>query len=185
MTEAEAINRKDITPEITGLDIDFDKVLDEDTHRPDEPNEPEKEELNAFVGVLDMLIGSSGDLLKEYDLPPPNLKVWETWGKENLSRALNAYMPETAGYEVSSPAMAGVIGAGALVLTFLPAILKVISDQRAAAEELPEPATPEHESEPAKEHADAYEEPVPTKPSSTAPISEHALSALERLERLD
>jgi len=177
----EPLNRKDITAEVTGLDIDFDQIVDE-PHRPDESTEPEPEELNAFVGVLDMLIASSGDLLTEYDLPPPNLTVWEKWGKENLSRALNAYMPETAGYEVSSPAMAGMIGVGALVLTFLPAILKVIADQKAAAEVLPEPA-PEHE--PANEHIDAYEEPVPVKPSSTAPISEHALTALERLERLN
>lgn len=168
MTEAETINRKDITAEVAGLDINFDKIVDE-PHRPDEPREPEAEELNAFVGVLDMLIESFGDLLKEYDLPPPNLTVWEKWGKENLSRAMNAYMPETAGYEVSSPAMAGIIGAGALVLTFLPAILKVIADQKAAAETLPEPVAPE--CEPVNEHVDAYEEPVPVKPSSTAPLS--------------
>lgn len=191
MTEAETINRKDITADITGLDIDFDKLSDEEPVIKDKPKEPEEEELNAFVGVLDMLIGSSGDMLKEFGYPEPNLIVWEKWGKENLSKALNAYMPETAGYEISSPAMAGMIGAGALVLTFLPVILKFISDQKAAAGgsgEIPEqaaPAAPATEDKPQeKESVDSYEEPAPTKPSSTAPISEHALSALERLERL-
>lgn len=70
-----------------------------------------------------MLIGSSGDLLKEYDLPAPNLTIWEKWGKENLSKALNHYMPAGIGENMSSPAMAGLIGIGAILICFLPMIM--------------------------------------------------------------
>lgn len=182
MTEPEKINRKDITADITGLDIDFDKIAEEEPLTEEE--QEQQEELNAFVGVLDMLIDSSGDMLKEYGYPAPNVTVWEKWGKENLSKALNAYMPESMGCEMSSPAMAGMIGFGALVLTFLPVIMKVISDQK-AADSLPEPvaspASTKSNDKPA-EYVDTYEETKPVKPSSTAPISEHARTILERLE---
>ncbi len=182
MTEADTINRKDITADIAGLDIDFDKIAEEEPQTEKQQEQPE--ELNAFVGVLDMLIDSSGDLLKEYGYPEPNLTVWEKWGKENLSKALNAYMPETAGYEMSSPAMAGMIGFGALVLAFLPVIMKVISDQKAddsETKEIPEQGAPKAE-EKQKEYLDTYEEPQQVKPSSTAPISEHMRTVFERLE---
>jgi hypothetical protein len=182
MTESETINRKDITAEITDLDIDFDKIADEEPVKSDKSEQPE--ELNAFVGVLDMLIDSSGDMLKEYGYPAPNLTVWEKWGKENLSKALNAYMPESMGCEISSPAMAGMIGFGALVLTFLPVIMKVIADQKDVEKDTgrisePEKPTPPDEK---KEYVDTYEEPQQVKPTSTAPISEHMRTVFERME---
>lgn len=170
----EPLNRKDITGEITGVDFDFSDGEDIPPKAEEQSDEPG--ELNAIVGMLDMLICSSGDLLKEYDLPPPNLTVWETWGKNNLSKAMNAYMPVSM-EEASSPAMAGLIGVGALLIAFSPALLQTYKRMQ-------EPEPQETKQPEVRDRPEYDVDPAPPMVTATAPISEHALSAIQRLERL-
>ena len=174
--EPQKLNRKDITCEITGVeDFDFDNEPHEAPTAEEQP-----EELNAVVGVLDMLIGSSGDMLKEYDLPSPNTAIWEKWGKENLSKALNHYMPAGVGGNMSSPAMAGLIGIGAILICFMPVIMVFIKRmQEPQPEQIPQ--QPEQEPE-ETEFVNAYEEPQPV--VSTAPISDKVFNAARRLEQM-
>ncbi|MDU9376304.1 hypothetical protein McpSp1_09070 [Methanocorpusculaceae archaeon Sp1] len=178
--EPQKLNRKDITAEITGIDLEFSD--DPELRKPDNEQEQEPEELNAVVGVLDMLIGSSGDLLKEYDLPAPNLSVWEKWGKVNLSKALNHYMPAGMGEGISSPAMAGLIGVGAILICFLPVIMVFVKRmQEPEPQQIPQ--QPEPKEEPT-EYTNTYEEPEPPAVKSTAPISDKAFTAGQRLEQM-
>ena len=171
------LNRKDITAEITGIDFEF-----KDDGEPEEQQQEQPEELNAVVGIIDMLIGSSGDLLKEYDLPAPNLTIWEKWGKENLSKALNHYMPAGIGENMSSPAMAGLIGIGAILICFLPVIMTFVKRmQEPQPEQIPQ--QPEEEPKEKHEYVNTYEEPQPV--VSTAPISNKVLKAWERVQRVD
>ncbi|MDV0441587.1 hypothetical protein [Methanorbis furvi] len=174
------LNRKDITGDLIGAAPDFN--FDEEIPLLPKGEEQEQpEELNAVVGILDMLIGSSGDLLKEYDLPAPNLTIWEKWGKENLSKALNHYMPAGMGEGISSPAMAGLIGVGAILICFLPVIMVFVKrKQEPQPEQIPQQPEPEEEK---TEFVNTYETPEPV--HSTAPISDKMLSAWERIQRVD
>lgn len=176
--EGEApLNKKDITEEITGGRFNFDDDEAEETAAG--IGEPEAEEgLNQVVGILDMMITSTPSMLVKRGYPAPNLEIWETWGKENLSKAFNAYMPAAAGNTISSPAFCGILGLGAMILCFLPVILHFIDKRTAATEsaddEKRQAPDPKPEAARPQEYEDKYEEPVgvsrePTK--STAAIS--------------
>lgn len=174
---------KNITDQITGrnnpAESEFDPFHPPASDDPAAlaPQQPEGD--NAIVGVLDMLIHSSGDLLKKYDLPEGNLSVWDEWGKPNLNKAFNAYFPAVQSTP-DSPAVAGFIGVAALVLAFLPVILEVIrrnTDKKEKKEKTAEPSTTVPETPPA-----TYEQPEPVR--STAPISDYALSVVERINNL-
>lgn len=180
----EKLNKKDITSEVTGLDFDFDLNPEPGDPEPIGEQPEEEQQENAIVEIIDMMIGSSGDLLKEYGYPEPNLVIWEKWGKPNLTTALNEYMPVSSDETIGSPAMCGFIGVGALALCFLPVIMQYVSNQQqqiAAPEPEPEPEG----GQPGTDKPATYQEEKPTKPSSTAPISESTLSAFERLEGLE
>ncbi|MDD4126884.1 MAG: hypothetical protein PHV39_04265 [Methanomicrobium sp.] len=181
---AEKLNRKDITAEVTGLDFDFDSIDAEEVTAEQKDGQPIEDQDNAIVDILDMLIGSSGDMLKEYGYPEPKLEIWVKWGKPNLTKALNEYMPAAATNEtISSPAVCGLIGIGALALCFMPVIMQFVSNQKQQQIAEPEQERQEPEEQTGTEKPATYQEENPTTPSSTAPISEHTLSALERLER--
>lgn len=123
--QSTGLNRKDITSLVTGRDAD------DVTDRGDGPDEtPADESLNPVVGILDMLIVSSRGPLTTHGYPAPNTEIWEEWGKPNLSKALNHYMPTTAGVAVNSPAFAGLIGFGALVIAFLPVFLHYVEKRK-------------------------------------------------------
>jgi hypothetical protein len=167
------LNRKDITEEITGAGIiDFDSDMDDEA---DQPIDADPEELNQIVGILDMLITSTPPMLENRGYPAPNLDIWESWGKPNLSKAFNAYLPAGAGNALSSPAFCGLLGLGALVFAFLPVILHFLDKKDAEKVKIEEPTKPT-DSGPQKRgmYEDTYEEPIgvsrePTK--STAAIS--------------
>ena len=178
--QPEKLNKKDITGELTGLDFDID--LDKEPEKPEEKKEPEEDQDNAIVEILDMMIGSSGDMLKEFGYPEPNLVIWEKWGKPNLTKALNEYMPATATDDtISSPAMCGLIGVGALALCFMPVIMQYVKNQQQV--EAPEQEEQQPEPQAGGDQPVTYREETPIQPSSTAPISESTISALERLEK--
>ena len=164
------LNKKDITDEVTGV-IDFDDDNDESAaEQPERVEEPEG--LNQVVGIIDMLITSTPPMLEKRGYPAPNLDIWDSWGKENLSKAFNAYMPAGAGNAISSPAFCGLLGLGALLFAFLPVILHFIDKKEAASKDAAE-TRPEPKQEPAQ-YEDTYAEPVgvsrePTR--STAAIS--------------
>ena len=161
--EEEPLNRKDITAEITGKGWDFDEeetapeIAPEET--PTTPSEP-----HPFVGIMDMLISTSQEPLAKAGYPAPNLSVWETWGKPNLSKAFYQYLPmeSAAGAAINSPAFAGVIGLGALVIAFLPVIMyhvkKKDEEKKAKREQMIEQA---HAAEQAR-----------TAPPAPTPVSE-------------
>ena len=129
MTEESA---KDITDEF----IDFDQIQPPEEAAPDEDDiSADLDELNPYVEIIDMLIQSSGDMLKSEGYPEPNLKIWDAWGKDNLSRAFNAYLPKADGN--ISPMACGLIGTAALVLCFMPVILKYIENGKPPEQQLP------------------------------------------------
>lgn len=164
------LNRKDITDEITGI-INFDDDDDADQAA----GLDQEEELNQIVGIIDMLITSTPPMLEKHGYPAPNIDIWDSWGKPNLSKAFNAYLPAGAGNAISSPAFCGILGLGALVFTFLPVILHYLDKKDAEKVKIEEPQKPADEG-PQKRgmYEDTYEEPIgvsrePTK--STAAIS--------------
>lgn len=181
ISDDEPLDKKDITAEITGQVFNLDEMEEEPEEAPTE--EVEEEGLNPIVGIMDMLICSSPKILQKYGYPSPDLDIWEDWGKENLSKAFNEYMPDTASETVSSPLFCGIMGTGALVFAFLPVILHFIDKQgeekKKALEEVKRA-----EMKPAEEpttYEDTYETPVP--PSgiiSTAPVSMGTMTALEK-----
>ncbi len=131
--------------DITDEFIDFDKLQppEEETSYEDAAD---LDETNPYVEILDMLIQSSGEMLKAEGYPEPNLKIWSAWGRDNLSKAFNAYLPKTDGN--ISPMACGLIGTVALVLCFMPVIMKYIENGKqpeqipaASGEGQPQPPT--------------------------------------------
>lgn len=183
MPEETVKNKKDITDEI--IDFDFDKFESENGSSEDTFDSEGSYELNAYAGILDMLITSSADMLKAEGYPEPNLKIWETWGKENLSKAFDAYLPDIEGdYH---PMVCGLMGISAIALCYFPVIMKFIENQKQESiEPTKQQIKPEQaHDEPEKQTSEApatYEEPQQVKPTSTAPISEHMRTVFERLE---
>lgn len=131
MTEESA---KDITDEF----IDFDSLQPPEEAAPDEDISADLDETNAYVEIIDMLIQSSGEMLKSEGYPEPNLKIWDAWGRDNLSKAFNAYLPPADGNV--SPMACGLIGTAALVLCFMPVILKYIENGKHQPEQQLPPA---------------------------------------------
>ena len=129
MTEEEST--KDITDEF----IDFDSIQPPEEETPSYDVDAAEDGTNAYVEIIDMLIQSSGEMLKSEGYPEPNLKIWEAWGKDNLSKAFNAYLPPADGNV--SPMACGLIGTAALVLCFMPVILKYIENGKQPPESLP------------------------------------------------
>ena len=124
------------TTDITDEFIDFDQMQPPEEAAPEDDISADfDDELNPYVEIIDMLIQSSGDMLKSEGYPEPNLKIWDAWGKNNLSRAFNAYLPKTDGN--ISPMACGLIGTAALVLCFMPVILKYIENGKPPEQQLP------------------------------------------------
>lgn len=129
MDDDEPLNRKDITSIISGDVFNFDEETG-DIQTPEPAPQQElgdlvPQEMHPLVGIMDMLISSTAEPLRRHGYPQPNLSIWNEWGKPNLSKAFHQYMPTTsgAGAAVNSPIFAGLLGAGALVLAFLPVIM--------------------------------------------------------------
>lgn len=184
ISDDEPLDKKDITAEITGQVFDLDS-MEEEPEEETPIEEAEEDGLNPVVGILDMLICSSPKILQKYGYPSPDLEIWEDWGKENLSKAFNEYMPDSAGTAVSSPLFCGVMGAGALVFAFLPVILHFIDKQGEEKKKALEEAK-RAEVKAAEEpivYENTYETPAP--PSgiiSTAPVSMGTMTALEKFK---
>lgn len=124
----EPLNQKDITKIVSGDVFNFDEETgDIEKPEPEQPQDGEiiPQEMHPLVGIMDMLISSTSEPLRRHGYPQPNLSIWNEWGKPNLSKAFHQYMPTTsgAGAAVNSPLFAGLLGAGALVLAFLPVIM--------------------------------------------------------------
>jgi hypothetical protein len=180
-TETEApLNKKDITEEITGR-VNFDELEDETLGDPvtggSGGDGPTEETLNPLIGIMDQMIVTSPRMLEKRGYPSPNLEIWDDWAKPNLSKAFNAYVPEGLTSKLESPLACLFIGAGALILVFLPVILHFMDKkQEKEKEKLTEPSPePKPEKTYRGGYEDTYEEPVgvsrePTK--STAAISE-------------
>lgn len=138
MDDEEPLNTKDITHLISGDTFDFDEEgelqIPETTENPgmEGMEETTPQELHPLVGIMDMVISSTAEPLRRRGYPQPNLSIWEEWGKPNLSKAFHQYMPTTsgAGAAVNSPLFAGLLGAGALVLAFLPVILHYMEKKK-------------------------------------------------------
>ena len=177
------LNRKDITEEITGIDLE---LREEDTQKPGEEQQ-EPDELNPLVDVVDCGLDFAEEFLQDAGYPPLKRKVWEDHGKKALSKAINAYCPPGSplGGTMDTPLVALLIGIGALLLCFWPVIQRVLQDREkpattpAAEEQQPEPG------EEKNEFVNTYEEPKPPAVKSTAPISDKALAAWERVQRVD
>lgn len=129
--DEEPLNRKDITAEITGRLYDLDDE-EEGAEQFAPPQETAPTEPHPFIGIMDMLISTSKEPLAKAGYPAPNTAIWDEWGKPNLSKAFYQYLPieSGAGAAMNSPAFAGVIGFGALVIAFLPVIIHHISKSK-------------------------------------------------------
>lgn len=177
------LNRKDITEEITGR-VNFDDLDDETFVDPETGgsggDEPKEETLNPLIGIMDQMIVTSPKMLEKRGYPSLNLEIWDDWAKPNLSKALNAYMPESMTSKLESPLACLFIGVGALIMCFIPVILHFMDmKQEKEKKKLTEPEPdPEHkETEPEQER---YEKPQ-TRISETAPISRDDVTPLERM----
>lgn len=174
------LNRKDITAEICGIDLE----LGEEPELPDEEPQQEPDELNPLVDVVDCGLDFAEDLLTDAGYPPLKRKVWEEHGKKALSRAINAYCPPGSplGGTMDTPLVALLIGAGAILICFWPVIQKVIKDRESPKpEQIPEPEPEEEKTE----FVNTYEEPKPPAVKSTAPISDKTLAAWQRIQRIE
>lgn len=136
--EETPLNRKDITAEITGTLHNFDEEEEpEELPQGEQTQAVTPSEPHPFIGIMDMLISTSQEPLRKRGYPAPNLEIWEEWGKPNLSKAFYQYMPieSGAGAAMNSPAFAGLLGFGALVLAFMPVILCYIDKKKKEKEE--------------------------------------------------
>lgn len=188
------INRKNITGEVTGnADFNFDDVIPEKS--PLAPGslinaEPQEEELNPLVDLVDVGLDFAEETLQDMGYPALKRKAWDEHGKKALSKAINTYAPpgSSLGGTIDTPIFALLVGLGALMFCFLPVFQKFMKD-RAVIEEKRQ-ARIEAETEQQEqdnitgELQGVYETPIPSVPSSTAPISESMLSAMQRVERL-
>lgn len=152
--DEEPLNKKNITEEIAGHSFDFDEEQQQPIEEAPQAELPPGE-LHPFIGIIDMMIFTSKEPLTKAGYPSPNLEIWETWGKPNLSKAFIQYLPldSGAGAAVNSPLFAGALGFGALVIAFLPVILHHIAKKKEEARALEEGAQqtpePQHNPEPA------------------------------------
>ena len=172
--EFEQLNKKHITDEITGKPFDFDS-FDETEDEEQMKQEPENQPPHPLVGVMDMMISSSVVPLQSHGYPAPNGSIWEEWGKPNLSKAFYEYLPmdSAAGAAVASPAFAGVLGLGALVIAFLPCIMHHIEVKKAQRAEEEKKLKEELAFIQQSEEEPEFENPVveAKRTVSTAPIS--------------
>ena len=181
--EGEDLNRKNITGEIIGFDLDA--MIDDEpgTSPGNVPDEPEEETENALISLIDIGLDMADGVCKDMGYPAesrPNRDIWERHGKTALNRALNVYFPpgSAAGGALDSPAVSLIIGLGALGICLYPAIAYTIKQRKDAAgtpaEEIAEPATS------APEFHNSYEIPE-TGYTSTAPISNMDVRPIDRI----
>lgn len=178
----EPLNKKNITGEIIGYDLDA--MLDEDAPPelaadglPDSPGTPAPEDngINAIIDLIEIGLDMSEDIFREMGYPAdslPNRGVWERHGKNALNRALNVYFPpgSAAGGMIDSPAVSLVIGLGALALCMYPVISHTLKKRELDKAKTEEPQTTPTEEKP--------------EPASTAPVSNKPLSISENLAEL-
>lgn len=180
MDDFEPLNKKNITGEIIGYDLDamLDDIPPEmDGSFPEADGEAARDDdsINAIIDLVEIGLDMSEDILREMGYPAdglPNRKIWERHGKHALNRALNVYFPpgSTAGGMIDSPAVSLVIGLGALALCMYPVIAHTLKQK-----ELDKAKKEEQKAQPPEE--------IP-EPVSTAPVSNKPLSVPEQLAEL-
>ncbi|WP_319377773.1 hypothetical protein [uncultured Methanocorpusculum sp.] len=180
------LNKKDITSEIVGFCFDDETpaaIVDQDPAWISGGDPQISEEENPLIPLIDVGLDFAEDILKEQHLPELKREIWESHGKKAMSKALNAYCPpgSALGGAMNAPLTALMIGIVALLMCFYPRILKLISDKRAALEHPDEQEELRSPTQAARGYVETYEEPRPTKVTSTALISERAQSISERL----
>lgn len=184
MEGEDSLNRKNITGEIIGYDLDA--MLDEPgipSRDAEQDAEPDEDAENAIIDLIEIGLDMADGICKDMGYPEgsrPNRAIWENHGKHALNRALNVYFPpgSGAGGAINSPAVSLVIGLGALGICLYPAIAYTVKQRREAAEDVPEE---EHDRASAPpEFRNAYEIPE-TGYTSTAPISNMDVKPIDRI----
>lgn len=178
------LNRKNITSEVI-KPKNYDEIVPE--NQPEEPATqdeiPKDDGINPIVELLDCGLDYSEEILVEMGYPKLMRKTWNDRGKDAMSKAINAYCPpgSVLGGSLDTPLMALLLGVATLFLCFLPVVQKVMKDR--AAEALPEYVTdvPQLPTNAGTDQQATYETPEHFKLKSTAPISDSALSAVDRL----
>lgn len=190
MSDDEPLNRKNITAELIGGDfIDLDGIEPPDgLQQPaadGNPPEPEPEEFNALIDVIDVGLDFADDFLKDAGYPSTKRKIWEERGKKAMNKALNAYCPagSAVGGVMDSNITALLIGVGSLLICLYPVIAHFMKQRNAAkqAEQTPEPEA-ETSTSNAPQYVEKYEKPE-TRVSSTAPISNMDVKPIERIQQ--